>query len=290
MDLAKLLKHFENTDTAALSQPTDRRSLLRGVGAKAAAIAVPLLAGGFSERARAQTTTPSVTSTLNYLLELEYFEYNFFRTANSTGGLIPSGDQAGFTNIENHEKEQLTYLSSLVTSLGGTPYLPNNYSGNAYCPAGYDFTAGGQFPIYTSGNYYLFLDLAQAFQDLVVRAYIGALDNLTSNMSVATSILQILSVEGRHAAHARLVRRYSGTAPENPKPWITNNISINYYPNTVFQPYYNGEDNVTQLGIDVTTLTGLAGTTISQTAASESFDEPLDQATVLNLISGFILT
>ena len=102
-----------------------------------------------------------------------------------------------------------------------------------------------------------------------------------------TTVLQILSVEGRHASHSRLMRRQNA-APENPKPWITNNIPINYVPFNAFQNFYKGEDNVMQMGIDITALPGITGS-LSETAATEAFDEPLDKATVLSYIAPFLL-
>ena len=289
MNIKNILSSFDNSTTLLTAQPTGRRDMLKDLGSKVALATLPVAISSLFNKASAQTTsTTTVIGSLNFLLELEYFEYNFYRTANSTGGLIPSSDQAGFTAIENHEKEHINYLISAITTLGGTPFQPNHYANNPYCPAAYDFTAGGQYPIYTTGNYYLFLDFAQLFQDLFIRAYIGIFPNLIGDKTSLTTAMQLLSVEGRHASHVRLVRRFTTSAPDYPKPWITNNIPINYSPVNAFQSYYLGEDNIVQLNIDITTLPGITGT-LSETAATEAFDEPLPQATVLSLIAPFLL-
>ena len=289
MNFKDIVSDIEKADPSKFQEVTNRRDILKSIGKKVALAAVPLSVNSlFSTKSNAQTTSTSVLSSLNFALQLEYFEYNFFRTGNSTGGLIPSSDLPGFLAIEKHELAHINFLINTITGMGGTAFVPKYYSNNPFCPAAYDFTAGGQYQIYTSGNYYLYLDLAQVFEDLIVRAYNGILANLTSNASVLTSIAQLQSVEGRHASHVRYVRRFSTTAPENPKPWITNNIPVSYYPITNFQPFYNGEDNQVQYGIDITTLPGITGT-LSQTAATEAFDEPLDQATVLSYLAPFLL-
>jgi orotidine-5'-phosphate decarboxylase len=51
---------------------------------------------------------------------------------------------------------------------------------------------------------------------------------------------------------------------------------------------YANENNTVQNGVDITTLNAVNGT-ISITAAIEAFDEPLDKATVLNILVPFIV-
>jgi Ferritin-like domain len=290
MNFNNIIKELGNIKPEILETPVERRRLLTSIGKKIALTAVPVALTSLFNKANAQTaSTTTVIATLNYLLELEYFEYNLFRTANSTGGLIPTSDQPGLAAMELHEKGHINLLNTSVTALGGTPFTPKNYNNNPYCPSAYDFTSGGQFPIFTNGNYYLFLDLAQAFQDLFVRAYKNVIPTLTGNTTALNAAVQIHSVEGRHAAHVRYTRRFSNNAPDYPKPWITNNISFNYTPVNAFIPFYAGEDNTIQGGsVDITTLPGAVGT-LSQTAATEAFDEPMDQAVVLHLISPFLV-
>jgi len=158
-----------------------------------------------------------------------------------------------------------------------------------YAPYSYDFTAGGTYSIYNVypavNDYPNYLVMAQSFKDVMVRIYQGQLPGLYSNNSGALgSVMQIMGTEARQAAHIRIIRR-NASAPENPKPWITNNIP----PAESFRLYYTGEDNVLQYGFDVTTFNGVNGNLISGTAATEAFDEPIAQSNVLSLFAPFIL-
>ena len=287
MDISKFIKDLENLPSASLTQSANRRAAIKKLVGGISASLLPLALSAQHSNSNARTTDTSVAGCLNFLLQLEYFEYNFFLTATSTGGLIPTGDEAGFVNIGLHELAHISVLSNAVTAAGGTPFLPKHYNNNPFCPAAYDFTAGGLYPIYTSGNYYMFLDFAQLFQDLFERAYIGVMPYLTGNKTALTTVMQLHTTEGRHASHVRLVRRYTN-APDYPKPWVTGTDGPYLSTPNQFEPFYAGEGNYWQNNIDLTTLQGVGGT-ISQTAATEAFDEAMDQPTTLGLISQFLL-
>ncbi len=289
MNFSKIYSEIARIDNGTLEQQSDRREVIRKMATRLAATAVPLALSASWNQAAARTTTGvSVTDSLNYLLKLEYFKYNFFLTATSTGGLIPAADQAGFTNIVAHNLAHINALTSAVTTLGGTAFLPNHYNANPYCPAAYDFTANGAYPMFYSMNYVMFTEFAQLFQDLCSRAYIDTIPNLVGDKTNLTLAIQILTVESRHAAHIRLVRRLSVQAADNPKPWVTMTNSVYSSPPNEFRDYYVGEDNYWQQNFDLTTFPGVTGT-ISQTAATEAFDEPMIQTTVLSLLAPFML-
>ena len=289
MNFTTILNEIAKIENGNPVQQSDRRDAIRKIATRIAATAVPLALSASWNKASARTTTTlSVTASLNYLLELEYFKYNFFHTAASTGGLIPAADEAGFVTIAAHNLAHITMLSNAVTTLGGTPYLPNHYNANPFCPPAYDFTAGGAYPVFTSGNYYLFADFAQLFQDLCSRAYIDTIPNLVGDKTNLTMVMRMHTVEGRHAAHIRLVRRISVQAADNPKPWVTMTNSVYSSPPNEYRSFYVGEDNYWQQNYDITTFAGVTGT-ISETAATEAFDEPMDQTTVLNLLAPFML-
>ena len=128
--------------------------------------------------------------------------------------------------------------------------------------------------------------MAQVFEDTGVRAYKGQAGGLISNKDVLTAALNIHSVEARHAAHLRQMRRARAGAAENLKPWITgaNDTGIGAAADAI----YAGEDNKTQAGIDITQFNGVDGK-ISGNAATESFDEPLTAEAVLAIVSPFIV-
>lgn len=297
MNLKNILREIEQADTAAYEKPSDRREVLKGFGSKLAAASLPLaISSLFNNKAYAKTTSASaVVSSLNFMLQLEYFQYNFYHTANNTGSnttgtLIPSADQAGFLTIENQQKAHINFLNTTITGLNGTPYTPPNYNPSALNPyyvvsGAYDFTGGGVYSTVFS-DYNMFLILAAVFEDTVVHGYKGQIPTLLGNIPLLTQIMEMQCTEARHAAHVRLIRRFTN-APENPAPWITNNIP----PTITLQPFYNYEDNVGQSGIDIAQLADkyAPGGTVPTTAATAAFDEAMDIPTVLTLLKPYFL-
>ncbi|MNE41758.1 hypothetical protein D3C80_1358460 [compost metagenome] len=81
------------------------------------------------------------------------------------------------------------------------------------------------------------------------------------------------------------MRRARGGGAADQKPWITgsNDTGIG----AVVDPIYAGENNITQAGVDITSLSGPMGK-ISTNAATQSFDEPLSAEAVLNIAGLFI--
>ena len=299
MNFRNILNEIEKADPEVFEHLTGRRQVLKSFGAKVAIAALPVAISSlfFNKKAYGQTSA-SVIGTLNFVLELSYFQYNFYHQANNTGGLIPVNagnntiavnDLPGFLSIETNEKGHITFLNTAITALGGTPYTPKNYIATNnepfYVPTAYDFTMGGTYHVFE--NYPTFLMIAQVFQDTIVRGLKGQLPVVTGNTTILTQLLQIHSVEARHAAFVRTVRRYTSAA-EDPAPWITNDIA----PNSNFQTYYNGEDNLMQYGgIVINTLPDNLDSSgvIPKISATAAFDETLDNTTVLSLISKFML-
>jgi len=298
MNFKNILKEIEQTDPEVYEKLSTRRGALKSFGSKAALAALPLALGSLFNKAYGKTTaTSGVVTALNVILEMEYFEYNFYHTGNNTGGLIPSADAAGFTTIENHQKEHILLLNSVITALGGTPFTPHYYSATAYnplfVPAAYDFTAGATYT--TFDDYATFLVLAQVFEDTAVHAYKGQIGNLLGNTSALTQAFQMQSAEGRHAAHVRLIRRNLNAA-DNPAPWITNRVppapTNTAQPDSQFQPFYVNEDNVVQLdNIAITSLTDSYSSTgtVPVVSATAAFDEGYTSAQITTLLQPFML-
>ncbi len=288
MNFTKILEQIEKTDPKVFEQQSDRRNALKSFGSKVAVVALPLLAGSLFRKTYAQTTGDAVIDTLNFALELKYLQYNLYHTANNTGGLIPTADQPGFVSIENQERANIIYLRNALTSLGAVLFAPNHYDANAlnplYVPAAYDFTASGTYT--TFDNYYLFLQVAQTIEDLCVHAFKGMLSAVYNNAPTMGGLLQMHCTDARHAAHVRYVRRNAGT-PEYPAPWINNNIP----PTIPLQPYYLGEDNTIQLGVDILTLPDTFDESgfVPKISATAAFDETMDMETVKLRIAPFLL-
>ena len=287
MNFKNILQQIEKTDPEVYERLSGRRHILKSFGSKVAVAALPLAIGSMFKKAYGRTTDV-VADALNFALELEYLEYAFYHTANRTGNLIPTADQPGFATIEAHELAHVAFLNATITAMGATPFVPNHFAdpttSGSFVPAAYDFTGGGTYAT-VFDNYPTFLILAEVLEDTGVRAYGGQMSTFSGN-SLLIQAQQIATVEARHAAHVRLIRRNAG-ASELPAPWITNNIP----PTTGTQANYLGEDNVIQsVGATSVNITTLADgkSTVPQHSATAAFDEPLDKATVLSLLAPFI--
>ncbi|MBS1664590.1 MAG: ferritin-like domain-containing protein [Bacteroidetes bacterium] len=239
-----------------------REALTKGLsfGLKAALTALPFgLYDALSNKAMAGPSNSDIAAVLNYALTLEYLEASFYSTGMSTNGLVPSSDRTVIGQISKHETAHVALLKQTITSLGGTPgAMPT-----------FDFTAGGTFGDVFS-NYQTFLALANAFEDTGVRAYKGAAPSLLGAGAVLTAALDIHSVEARHACEIRRIRGLKG--------WISNADS-----NGLPAAIYAGDDNTTQLNINVTTVT-----TAPAINVTEAFDEPLTMTAVLAIAGPFI--
>jgi hypothetical protein len=260
----KVLKIFEEAYTKdVIEKNFSRREALTkglGLGLKTALAAIPFgLLDVLGNKAYASPPPASITDVLNFALTLEYLESTFYTTGLSKANLIPASDMKVMAQISKHETAHVALLQKTITSLGGTPVpLPT-----------FDFTAGGTFSDVFS-NYQTFLALSNAFEDTGVRAYKGAATSLMSNGAVLTAALDIHSVEARHASEVRRLRSIKG--------WISN-AEANGLPGTI----YAGEDNTTQLTINVTTIT-----TAPAVSVTEAFDEPLTMDEVLAIAGPFI--
>ncbi len=281
MNFQNILNGIEQVDPEVYERLDTRRSSLKsfsGIGKKIALTALPFALGGMFKKAYGQTTTAaSITDVLNFALTLEFLESDFYTKAVDTSGLITDTNEThAFAVIKSHEAAHVIVLQQTISALGGTPVAKPTF----------DFTAGGTFPdVFAMKDFTTFLALSQTFEDTGVRAYKGqaANKNLMANNDVLTAALQIHSVEARHAAHIRKLRRMKNN-DMTIKPWITGNLPTI----ATVQGSYNGEDNIVQGGATITSLMGVNGN-VSANAATEAFDEPLDMAAVLAIVGPFIV-
>ncbi|HOZ77452.1 MAG TPA: ferritin-like domain-containing protein [Ferruginibacter sp.] len=273
MNVQNIINQIEKVDPEVYEKLDTRRDVMKGfakASGRIALAAIPLALGSMFQKAYGQSNTTLIADTLNFALTLEYIEANFYIKGVATSGLIPSPEAlAALTTIRDHENAHVSFLRTAITSLGATPVT--------FTAAQFDFTAGGAFADVFS-NYDTFLAVAQTFEDTGVRAYKGQAGNLMSNNDVLTAALNIHSVEARHAAHIRQMRKARGA---NVKPWITGNDS-GIGPSV--QASYNGEEITTQAGVNIVNIGGF---TISSAAASEAFDEPLTKEQVTTIVTPF---
>ena len=201
------------TETVSEEQlQTDRRILAfdktiahlnrRGfLGAMLSAAAVAVAAGG--TEAHAQSAIPPITDVLNFALNLEYLEANFYtyvstgvglNAAQSGNGVIVQGAPGKLTldanttaiaqQLAQDEINHIAGLKAAITALGGTPVSQPliNLSANGAV------TTQAQF-----------LSAARQFTALGGSAYVGSAQYLVSNPAVLTTAGQILGAEGHHA-------------------------------------------------------------------------------------------
>jgi len=281
MNLQNILNDIEQVDPEVYDKLDTRRHAMKRfsfIGKTLALAAIPSMFGAMLKKAYGQSSG-NILDVLNFALKLEYLEAEFYTRGVAAPGLIPAGTPAvgALTTIRDHENAHVNFLRQAIQGAGGTPIAR---------PA-FDFTAGGALGNNTFTQYPVFLAVAQAFEDTGVRAYKGQAGNLMSNKPVLTAALQIHSVEARHAAHIRYMRRANGSlSAGNIKPWITlNNSNVDAGStavNNLIQSVYNGEEVTTQANVNITTVAGL-----SAAKASESFDEPLTMQQVNAIVAPF---
>jgi hypothetical protein len=281
MNLQNIISEIEKKDPDVYDRLDTRRNAMKNFAKTSGRIAlasIPFALGSMFQKAYSSTTTPTdlIIDTLNFALTLEYLESNFYIKAVASG-IVPSGDALNaFTLIRDHENAHVNFLKTAITAAGATPV--------SFTASSFDFTAKGTFPgVFT--DYGTLLAVAQTFEDTGVRAYKGQAPNLISNNDYLTAALQIHSVEARHAAHIRQMRKAAGLLVPSGvdiKPWITLNQSG--IASQAVQASYDGEDNVVQGGI---TITNIGGKPISAAAASEAFDEPLTKDQVTAIVKPF---
>ncbi len=178
-----------------------RRGFLGGLAGTAALGAAAVMGTG---RASAQTTTPPpIPDVLNFALNLEYLEANFYSIA-ATGNPIsssltgtPTGPLTGSPGklnldattqalalaLAQDEENHINDLRSAITTLGGTPISQ---------PA-INYAAKGA--VTTQAQ---FLAAARQFTAVGNGAYAGSAQFLVSNLTVLQVAGQILAAEGQH--------------------------------------------------------------------------------------------
>jgi hypothetical protein len=317
MNFFDILSQLENLDPELSSRIDSRRSVFKhmgGLGQKLGAAALPLAVGAIFNKAYAQAPAGlGVVDVLNFALKLEYLESFFYQQRSGLTSLSTT-NSAALAQIATDEANHVAFLRTVITSLGGTPITPP--------PAAvFDFTAGGIFAGYNT-NVNTYLALAQSFEDLGVRAYKGAapLTAVMANKTVLTAALNIHSIEARHAAQIRAMRRAlatSGSTPPSqgipaapysvaPKSWIsgtdnggpapaytapiygagndngpaTYGTSGGGLPGTAAGVTFAAESSATQGGVSLTTSTSASFAGFPAAAFTEAFDEGLDVGTV----------
>ena len=208
-----------------------------------------------------------VVDSLRLVLLVAYLQSELYTRAAAATGFIATTDAVVFTTIAAHKAQHVTRLAALLTVRGGP----------ALAKPAFDFTAKGALPgfAFAAGQYETFRILAQAFEDLGVRAHKGQIQALVADEPALNAVLAIHSVEARHAAEVRRLR--------GKKAWITGSGPDDVP--TFLQAIYAGEDVTTQGAVNVAAAVATTG---GAEAASQAFDEPLTAAQVTAIVTPFL--
>ena len=156
------------------------------------------------------TVTPSVVDVLNFALNLEYFEANFYTFVTTGGGLqstaqgtnpgtVTGGAKVTFVNpivasaanqLATDEQEHVNLLRNAITAAGGTPISMPTIN---LAPAGTTAVTSDA----------TFLAAARQFEAVGVSAYIGGAQYLVSSLTGLNYAAQILDTEAQHAGFIR---------------------------------------------------------------------------------------
>ncbi|GAC1618980.1 MAG: ferritin-like domain-containing protein [Candidatus Acidiferrum sp.] len=181
-----------------------RRNFLKNVGMASAGIAAGVVIQGCSDGYKTSAQSIPEADVLNFALNLEYLEAEFYSVA-VTGNTLSSSVTGGPSNATGGQKvpftdtriadiaaeianDEMLHVKFLRSGLGGAAVAEPAINLNAL---GIGFKSDAEFLI-----------LARAFEDTGVSAYAGAATLLTGNNLQYAA--QILAAEAYHAGNIRL--------------------------------------------------------------------------------------
>jgi hypothetical protein len=218
-----------------------RRSALARLGIGALGVGSLGLLGNKARGAFAQSAgvNPTDYAVLNFALNLEYLEAQFYTYASTGQGITAqniaitgSGIQGGVTiksnpqvpfvtpaiqqyaaEIAQEERNHVAFLRSAIIAAGGTPAAqPTLDLQTSFMTAASAAGLGSGFDPFSSETN--FLIGAYIFEDVGVTAYHGAAA-LISNKDYLIAAAGILAVEAYHASEIRTILYQGGTATQN---------------------------------------------------------------------------
>ena len=325
---------LDGIDPEVMAPLVTRREAIRqgasvgsGLAAALAVGSVPVALAALAQDVYGQAPS-DILDALQFALILEHLENEFYKAVLGTSAVaaqntafaavraqIPAAARTAIEQIQKHEQQHVDFLRTTAIPLfGGTaPTITAN---------DFDFTGGngsntGPFIRATTELEFLLL-AAQAFEDTGVRAYKGQAGRFlipgNTNADVALeSALRIHSVEARHAAKIRRIRRqrnpgetalrFSGyvrgggiaaagaSMISNPPAAVV----------AALNAIYGGEENTSHTvfndvtnqvaTINAATMAGFDAANTGETqanAATMALDEPLTKQQVVDIVKGFI--
>ncbi|MHB8389479.1 MAG: ferritin-like domain-containing protein [Acidobacteriaceae bacterium] len=208
-DAVEVLTPEQELNRIQYSRALNRRRFLTGLGTACLAAGATMVLGcGSSMKSTVPPVmagTPQPNDVLNFALNLEYLEASFYLYATTGTGLSSAdmgsgaGTVTGGTQVTNFSPtiaaiaaqiadDEKTHVELLRSALGSAAVAMPNINLGA---------------LGTINNQTLFLQVARAFEDTGVSAYIGAAQYLVSSVPDLTYAAQILAVEAYHASNIR---------------------------------------------------------------------------------------
>lgn len=195
----------------------NRRRFLGGLAASGVAVAGAGLLAGCGDSKKAIAAGPSEADVLNFALNLEYLEANFYLFA-TTGVGLPAADQGASPGaVTGGVKTVFTdpEVAAIAADITGdeqkhVELLRTALAANAVVQPAIKLDALGSFATQAG-----FLTVARAFEDTGVSAYAGAATLLTGN-NLATAA-KLLATEAYHASGVRLKVIDTGISSTQPK-------------------------------------------------------------------------
>jgi hypothetical protein len=192
-----------------VKSPSDRRKFMKRVGATGLGIAAASMMGtSFLGKAYASTAITD-TDILNFALNLEYLEAEFYAVATLGQTLLQlkvltSAQQSGPTtggNMVSFGNSGLGFLGSALrmNEIDHVKYLRSALGSAAVKKPTIDLAALG----YGFSDVDSFLKLSRQFEDVGVSAYLGAAPLITSKTYLAAAGA-ILATEAQHSGSIRL--------------------------------------------------------------------------------------
>ncbi len=269
---------------------SNRRDFVQKLGM--AGVAAGVVSALAPSQVQADPTTPTDADILNFALNLEFLEAEFYTVATTgmnisqfgiinygsgtTGGATTGGAQVTFTDrftqrvaqeLAADERAHVALLQATLAGMGGSiakPAINLNALG---------FGFGSQSD---------FLKLARIFEDIGVTAYGGAA-SLISNKTVLDYAARILATEAEHVGNIRLLAAQQGVAitaldgadvpppPSGTQFFSTdsNAITLTRTPGQVLFLAFGGTANATKGGFFPA---GVNGNLVTSAAAGASTD------------------
>lgn len=206
-----------------VDRPFTRRSFTKGIGLTAAGIAGASVLGSMATKALAQssdssTGTTQITDTdiLNFALNLEYLEAEFYAVATYGAtlvqlGVISQSDTTGPTTgghmVPNFGSSPFAFVATGLRTdeIDHVKFLRSALGSSAVKKPAINLNALG----YGYANPSDFLKLGRQFEDVGVSAYAGAA-SLISNKTYLDAAARILATEAQHSGSIRFACVYWG--------------------------------------------------------------------------------